>query len=463
MPKLPFKGFPGAAHYRVAKDKYVLRYRLLDQDRFHEKASDYRASRNEKRPFLEWSRKFLFAGGKIPDDWVPTGEADVRELAKADESILLGEAIKGYLEACGSGNKWMKPRAAETLSTVTRPILGKLEARCGDSRPLASITGDEIAEFVRKLGGRKETKERHLCPISGLFEWAIREGHLSRANPAHGIVFWRESGEEPPDGVRKSYTDEELSRLIDAAQTDPLALDAVYLCRYLALRPQDAVMLRWEDWHWDQLFVAVRRIKTRESGIEVSHVDIHPTLHERYGSKRGATGYCLEYAGKVTKIVWPPAAELTARVEAANASAVARELGVTETAVRKRLARPSKATRVTAKPVSEEAERRALADSISQRVSRITKAAGLSEEKIQPVYVLRHTFASDSLRRGVPPSVVAREMGISVLTLEKFYWHVIPRGELDGLRTNRWGLSNHEPTLKGKKAARSSRSGRRSR
>ena len=53
MPKLPFKGFEGSAHYRVAKDKFVLRYRLPDQDRFHEKASEHRASRNEKRAFLE--------------------------------------------------------------------------------------------------------------------------------------------------------------------------------------------------------------------------------------------------------------------------------------------------------------------------------------------------------------------------------------------------------------------------
>lgn len=442
MPKLPFKGFPGSAHYRVAKDKFVLRYRFPEQDRFHERASDFRPSRGEKRTFLEWARKFLFAGGAVPADWVPTVTADQRELARADETITLGEAVKGYLDACVSGNKWMKPKADDTLETQTRPTLGKLEARLGSDTPLVSVTGDQLATFVRSLGGKKETKERHLCPVSNLFQWAIREGHIRHENPARGIVFWREQGEEPHDGLRKSYTDDELARLIAAARTDSLALDAIYLCRYLALRPQDAALLRWEDWKWDQLLVAVRRSKTRESGVEVSHVDIHPALAERYGHRRGATGYCLEYARKRTKIVWPPTDELRRRVEASSCLAVARELGVSNVAVKKRLERPSgRVDRITSRPVSDAAERRLIARSITQRVSDLTRAAGLYEEGIQPLYVLRHTFASDSLRRGTPPAIVAREMGISVVTLEKYYWHAIPRGELDGRSTNRWGLT----------------------
>lgn len=442
MPKLPFKGFPGAAHYRVAKDKYVLRFRLPDHDRFHEKASDYRPSRGEKRAFLEWARKFLFHGGKVPDDWLPTVVADAVELAKADETITLGEAIRGYLEACTTGNRWMKPRAEDTLTTQTRPTLGKLEARFGGDLPLVALTGDQIAVFVRSLGGKKETKARRLCPISNLFEWAIREGHIRRQNPAHGIVFWREGDERPHDGTRKSYTEDEFVRLVEAARTDTLALDAIYLCRYLALRPQDAAHLRWEDWKWDQLLVAVRRSKTRESGIEVSHVDIHPALWERYADRRGATGYCLEYVRKATKICWPPLDELRRMVDATSCLAVARQLGVSNVAVTKRLARDGRRLdRVTSRRVNEQAQRRLIAKSITQRVARITQVAGLYEEGIQPLYVLRHTFASDSLRRGTPPAVVAREMGISIQTLERYYWHSIPRGELDNRASNRWGLA----------------------
>jgi integrase len=441
VPDLPFQGFPGSAHYRVVHDRYVLRYRLPEQDAFHQKASPFRVSRSEKRPFFEWARKFLFGGGRVPDDFVVTEQADARELAKADQTMSLGEAIRGYLAACAAGNRWMKPRAAETVTTQTQPVLGKLEARLGADTPLVAISGEQVAAFVRALGGKKETKERHLCPVSSLFTWAIREGHIRGPNPAQGVVFWREAGEEPHDGLRKSYTDDEVARLIAAAQTDSLALDAIYLCRYLALRPQDAALLRWEDWKWDQLLVAVRRSKTRESGVEVSHVDLHPVLAERYRHRRGATGYCLEYARKRTKIVWPPTDELRRRVEATSCLAVARELGVSNVAVKKRLERPSgRVDRITTRAVTDLDQRRLIAKSITQRVSDLTRAAGLYEEGIQPLYVLRHTFASDSLRRGTPPAIVAREMGISVLTLEKYYWHAIPRGELDGRTTNRWGL-----------------------
>lgn len=445
MPKLPFQGFPGSAHYRIVHDRYVLRFRLPEQNVFHQKASDFRASRSEKRTFFEWARKFLFGGGKVPGDWAPTAEIDVRELAKSDETVTLGEAIRGYLGACVGGNKWMKPRAEDTLSTQTRPVLGKLEARFGPDLPLVALSGDQIAGFVRSLGGKKETKERHLCPISSLFDWAIREGYIRRENPAHGIVFWREGEERPHDGTRKSYTDQELARLIDAAQTDPFALDAIYLCRYLALRPQDAALLRWEDWKWDQLLVAVRRSKTRESGIEVSHIDIHPVIWERYRSKRGASGYCLEYVRMRAKIAWPSTAQLRRMVETSSCLAVAKQLGVSNVAVQKRLDRDGRQLdRITRRAVGEQGERRLIAKSITQRVARITKAAGLYEEEIQPLYVLRHSFASDSLRRGTPPAIVAREMGISIQTLERYYWHAIPRGELDGRRTNRWGLDAEE-------------------
>ena len=83
-------------------------------------------------------------------------------------------------------------------------------------------------------------------------------------------------------------------------------------------------------------------------------------------------------------------------------------------------------------------------DSLSSRIGRITKKAGLYEKGVQPCYVLRHTFASENLRQGVPPAIVAKEMGISVDTLMKYYFHLIPRGELDDRRSNRWGLTRDD-------------------
>ena len=58
--------------------------------------------------------------------------------------------------------------------------------------------------------------------------------------------------------------------------------------------------------------------------------------------------------------------------------------------------------------------------------------------------MLRHTFASENLRQGVPPAIVAKEMGISVDTLMKSDFDMIPRRELDDRRSNRWGLTRED-------------------
>jgi len=436
MPKLPFTDFDGSSSYYVTKrDKLAIRYRFPWMEKFQSKSSRFYGSRHEKRAFFEWARKFLKSGGQLEDEWQPTAEADARIVQKIDESIALGEAIQLYLEHCESGNRWMKPKSPVTLRGVTRPWLKKFQEAFGANTPLSAIDGDRIAAFIRDRGGKKESKERRLSPISNLFTWARRERYLKGDNPCHGIVFWREPGERPHDGTRKSYTDDEFNLLIEAAQTDPFASDGIYLSRYLALRPADAAELRWEDFKWDQLFVVVRRQKTRESGVEVCHVDMHPVLADRFAVKRGEKGYCLVDPGKKTKIVWPPIGELQAMVDEKGYSAVGRALSVSNNAVKKRLQRDPRTAKL---------ERNAIAESLSSRVGRITRDAGLYEEGVQPTYVLRHTFASDNLRRGVPPAIVAKEMGISIDTLMTYYFHAIPRGELDDRRANRWGLKRED-------------------
>lgn len=436
MAKLPFKGFPGSAHYQVHRDKFRLRYRFPHMEKPAVETSPYYASRNEKRTFLEWARRFLFSNGQVDDGWVMTVEEDARHMASLNETLCLGEAVRMHLEDCEKGNRWMPPLASTTLKGMTRPVLNAFHLEFGENRQLAKISGDEIADFVRAQGGKKETKQRRLCPISKLYTWAIKEKYLKGPNPAQGIVFWRERDEAPHDGFRKSYTDEEFDRLVEAAQTDSFALDAIYLGRYLGARPQDATHLRWEHWHWDGLYVSVPRRKTRGKGVEISRVDMHPALVEHFRSQRRESGFCLAHTGQVTKVAWPSDEDLRRRVKAQSYTAVARELGVSDTAVRKRLNRKGER--------GADMSRLDLGTALSGRLARITKAAGLYEKGIQPFYVLRHTFACANLRAGTPPAVVAKEMGISIRTLEKYYFHAIPRGELDSRHANRWNLTQED-------------------
>jgi len=451
MPKLPFRDFPGSASYFVRRDKLCLQYRFPQMEKFRKTTSRFRESLHQKKQFFEWARKFLKSGGEVPEDWKTREEADAQILAGLDETITLGEATRLYLRDCEHGNRWMAPKAPDTISTQTRPILSAFENALGSNVPLTSVVGDQIAEFVRGLGGKKETKERHLCPISNLFKWALKEKHVAGENPAQGIVFWREAGEEPHDGLRKNYSEEQFRKLLRAAATDPFALDAIYFGRYLATRPQDAVALRWEHWKWDLLLVVVPRIKTKGQGVEFSYVDMHPELAQRYAHMRGEQGYCLSYQGNRSRIAWPANRELRQMVAEAGYRAVGRELGVSDNAVRKRLNRQVGRARLGRRRTKSreqeqpEPSRPQLAETLSTKVSLITRNEGLHEEGVQPYYVLRHTFACQSLLAGRPPAVVAAEMGISLDTVMRYYFHAIPRSELDGDRpTNSWGLRQED-------------------
>ena len=436
MAKLPFSDFEGSAHYRVTRDVLTLRYRFPGMEKFRLKSSRFRASRHEKRPFFAWARAFLRSGGEIdaaPDQTL--GAEDQRELTRLDESLTIGDAIRLYLEHCETGNSWMRPKSPVTLRGVTRPWLTKFAERFGPSTPLGAVQPEAIAAWLRGQGGRKETKQRRLSPISNMYSWAKRERYVTGDNPCHGIVFWREPTERPHDSTRTFYTTEELETLLAAAARDPFAADGIVLCRYLALRPADAAELRWEDFKWDALLVQVRRKKTRHTGVEVSPVEMHPVIAERFASRRGETGWCLTHGRRSTKIVWPSQAELKAMVDRDGYVKTGKALGVSNNAVKKRLQRT---------PTELQLERSGVAESLSSRIGRITKKAGLYEKGVQPCYVLRHTFASENLRQGVPPAIVAKEMGISVDTLMKYYFHMIPRGELDDRRSNRWGLTRDD-------------------
>jgi predicted DNA-binding WGR domain protein len=134
----------------------------------------------------EWARTVLFSGRPIPDDWVPLASAGTKALGEAGPSISLGDAVRGYLDACSRLHACVKPRPegafetetpeTRTLEIHTKPILRKLEARLGARTALSAITADQVVEFVRRLGGEREAKERQVCPIASLFAWAARGG-----------------------------------------------------------------------------------------------------------------------------------------------------------------------------------------------------------------------------------------------------------------------------------------------
>ena len=81
---------------------------------------------------------------------------DQRGLTRFDESLTIGDAIRLYLEHCGTGNSWMRPEPV-TLRGVTRPWLFNLAERCGPTTTLGAVQAEAIAAWRRGQGGRNET------------------------------------------------------------------------------------------------------------------------------------------------------------------------------------------------------------------------------------------------------------------------------------------------------------------
>lgn len=439
MPKLPFSDFPGSAHYLENRGVLTLRFRLPEMGSFRKKApsDQFRSARTKKREFFQWARAVLNNGGEEPGpEWETVGEEDKRLLRQVDEDMTVGEAVSSYLACClvdsPSRPFWMDGIQLATFESRQEPMLEAFREELGDEHLLRDVTPNQIFGFIRALGGKKETKERALRPIRALFTWALKEEHLSGTNPAAGIKFKRGESEEAHDGERKHLSPDQVAAYFEGAQDDDFALDAIYLGRYLATRPHGAALLKWDYWKWDKGYVAVRRRKTRGKGTEISNVDIHPALFERFKHRRGETGYCLVPPERPVRIDWPNAQTLQRMVESHGYRFVGRELGVSDNAIRKRIRRGdgprSKASRLD------------VAKLITKKVSAIARRIGLHESGVQPYYALRHTFACASLLEGCPTTVVAAEMGISVVTLERYYFHAISREQQDNRLVNRWGV-----------------------
>ena len=181
------------------------------------------------------------------------------------------------------------------LSTLAKldPNYGRHSA--GKALSLSELLSKHSATGGNGIGNR--TLNRHVAFIAGMFDWAIKSGKLEGANPAKGHHQSEATHENDGDGSRRSFTTEELKKLLSgplfaisfAERNEPARHTVettlawlIPIALYSGMRLDEICGLRTDDvavdqgvTYFDLLSHEGRRLKTSAAR---RRVPVHPEL-----------------------------------------------------------------------------------------------------------------------------------------------------------------------------------------
>lgn len=151
------------------------------------------------------------------------------------------------------------------------------------NRPIADITALDVESYLEELAARCaiKTVKGALSSLRSLFIWAQRRGYRSD-DPTLGIPSPKE-----PDSIPRALDERELRDVLTAINAVPAGLTLnrrwhwernarfIYLMLYAGLRMSEAVDLRWHDVDFRANTLLVRDGK----GGRVRVLPLHPRLH----------------------------------------------------------------------------------------------------------------------------------------------------------------------------------------
>lgn len=194
------------------------------------KTTDKKIAEREQR---QWDAKFT----------------DPNFIVKDKKNSEIDQFWKAYREDAQPPR--LRPRTLEIQSLHWKQLLDFAKPlRLGD------ITTDTLKRFQRnqsKPKGNKKGKEPQsvnncLKDIRTIFNWAIREGFFSGANPTNGVVPL-----DVPEKVVDFYSKEQLEKLLENLTGQARLI--VLLCAWCGLRKQEACNLKWEQIDLESGFV----------------------------------------------------------------------------------------------------------------------------------------------------------------------------------------------------------------
>ena len=175
----------------------------------------------------------------------------------------------------------LRPKSINSARTYARrfvlPRLG--------SRPVASVTRQEIAELHASLAATPYQANRVLSLLSTLFSLAVEWGWRPD-NPAKGIKLFHEAARED------WYTPEELAKLIAALEASLTmgSARAIMLALYTGSRPGEVLSATWEQFDleagtWSKPASTVKQKRTHHLALNGDAVELLRTMRHDLGDE----------------------------------------------------------------------------------------------------------------------------------------------------------------------------------
>jgi integrase len=303
-----------------------------------------------------------------------------RDLGRRVEgvAVTLDEFLDRWLETAAKPK--LRDKSYESYKSLLRryirPVLG--------GRILSAVTPLDVQDAYQKMIDR------------GLSSRTVRYTHSVLRSAIRQAIRWRLLLQDPTDGAQLPRLGRREMRVLDAEQSR-IFLGAALKTHYgrvfavaltTGMRPSEYLALKWSDIDWDRGTVSVVRTLERSAG------------GWRFAeTKRARSRRVIKFQDWVLEIL-------------KNLQA--------KTIRRSGCSRPDNSELVFTCPTG----RPIYSDKLARRFKAILRQAGLPVVRL---YDLRHTSATLALAAGVPPKVVAEQLGhaSAAFTLD-VYAHLLP-------------------------------------
>ncbi|NYT78628.1 site-specific integrase [Alcaligenaceae bacterium] len=162
-------------------------------------------------------------------------------------------------------------------ANVVFTTLGEYERSLGryfipqfGSRPIDSITYEELSLYLAKLPVCGKTFNNVMTPLRGVFAYAKRSGKILEDITEH--IDWRKHQAPGPDPLEPG----EVLRVIDylRATQHPTWHNYFEVAMFTGIRPSEQIALRWPavDFRREQLCIRAARVRSREKDTKTHRI-----------------------------------------------------------------------------------------------------------------------------------------------------------------------------------------------
>ena len=289
---------------------------------------------------------------------------------------------------------------------------------------LAEIRSDELQRFfndMNRSGYSKSTLSLTSVVIGAMFRQAVKNELITR-NPVDACIL--------PRGRRKVVERQALSehqqeRLLEAAHGNPVE-GILLLALGTGMRIGEITGLQWSDINWKKRELYVRTTLKQRRENRKFYLDF---------PKTGSSARTIPLLPEMIRVL---------QEEQKKRKADRREAGV--------MWRPLPGMeqlvflQKEGEPISGQLVRQQLGRLVDEMNGSLSSAAkrkkegfcGKAESELMPhltPHVLRHTFATRAIERGIPPKVVQELLGHSSITITlDLYTHVLPQTKAEEIK-----------------------------